>query len=77
MEFRHLTVTGITHRYIIIIIGATLHSLIISDTKSNITGTGKYLIIQRTLFIFRKKFATTGSKRKYISYKETKKCSQH
>ena len=55
MVFRHLTVIGVTHDYIIMVIRAALNSLIISNTKSIITGAGRYLVIKRTSFTFKKK----------------------
>ena len=65
MVFRHLTVAGPTHYYIFITPRATLNGFIISDVEDGITSTKKYFIIKRTLFALKKKFITTGNKRRY------------
>ena len=68
MVFGDLSVTGALYRYIIIIIRATFNNLIISNAKSIIIGTRRYLVIKKTLFMFRKEFATTSNRRRYYSY---------
>ena len=69
----YLTITRATHCYIIIIVRAALNGLIINNAESVITSTEKYLIIKRTLFAFRKKFATANNKRRCCSYKKIEK----
>ena len=66
MVLCYLAVIRITHNYVITVIRATLNSLIVYNTKSIITGARKYLVIKKTLFAFRKKFATTSNNRRYI-----------
>ena len=58
-------VAGLTYYYIIIIIRTTLDSFIIGNIKGNIISAKKYFVIKKTLFLFKKKFATTGNRRRY------------
>ena len=68
MVLSYLTVTRAPHRYIIIAVRAIFNNFVICDTKSIITSAGKYFIIKRTLFVFKKKFATTNNRKKYYGY---------
>ena len=69
----HLTVIKMIHSYIVMVIRTALNSLIVGNTKSIIVSVGRYLIIKKILFVFRKKFATTNNKRRYGDYKKIKK----
>ena len=66
-----------TYSHIIMVVRAALDRLIISNAESIIASTERYLIIKKTLFTFRKKFATTESRKKYGGYKKIKKSPQH
>ena len=70
MVLSHLAVTEITHSYIITAARAALDSFIINNIKGVILRAERYLIIKRSLFGFKKKFATANNKRKYCDYKE-------
>ena len=61
---RHLIITGTTYYYIITAARATFHGFIISNIEGSTVSAKKYLIIKRTLFSFRKKFATTSNKKR-------------
>ena len=61
----YLIVTRITHYYIITAVRTTLYGFTVSNTKGSIISARKYLIIKRTLFLFKKKFITAGNKRRY------------
>ena len=61
----YLTVTRLTHCYIIITMTATLNGFIVGNTKSSATSARKYFVIKKTLFALKKKFATTGNRRRY------------
>ena len=65
MVLSYLTVTRITHYYIIMVARAALRGFIIRNAKGSITSINRYLIIKRTLFSFKEKFAITSSKRRY------------
>ena len=65
MVLSHLAVTKITHHYIIIVARTALHNFTVKNTKGSTASTKKYLIIKRTLFLFKKKFAITGNQKKY------------
>ena len=70
MVFSYLAVAEVTYNHIIIIAGAALNSLIVGNTENIIIGVRRYLIIKKTLFLFRKKFATTGNRRRYCGYRK-------
>ena len=55
-----------THYYVITAARTALDSFTIVNTKGDIMSAKKYFIIKRTLFLFKKKFAITSNKRKYL-----------
>ena len=63
--FRHLSVAQVTHYYIIIATRTALNGFAVSNTKSSTASAEKYFVIKRTLFTFRKKFATTNNRRRH------------
>ena len=65
MVLSHLTVAKITYYYIIIVMRTALHSFTVRNAKGGIISIRRYLIIKRIMFLFREKFATTNSKRRY------------
>ena len=75
--FNYLLVAGTPHRYIITVARATFNSLIVGNIKSIIISTRRHLIIKKTLFVFRKKFATAGNRKRYYGYEEQRKCPQY
>ena len=62
----YLIVTGATHYYIIIIVRTAFYGFTVGNTEGSIMGTKKYLIIKKTLFPLKQKFATTGDKKKHV-----------
>ena len=70
MVLSHLTVARVTHNHIIMVMGAALNGLIVSDAKSIATGAERYFIIEETSFAFRKKFTMTSNMRRYYSYRK-------
>ena len=65
MVLSYLTVTRVTRRYIITAAKATFRGFTVKNTKGSTASTEKYLIIKRTSFLFKKKFAVTNSGRRY------------
>ena len=63
--FQYLAVIGPTYYYIIMITRTTLDGFVVGNTKSSVTSAEKYIIIKRILFLFRKKFMTTGNRKRY------------
>ena len=63
--FYYLIIIRATHYHIIIVIRTTLHGFIVGNTKGSIMSTRKYLIIKRTLILFKKKFTIAGSKKRH------------
>ena len=43
-----------------------LDGFTVGNTKDSITSAKKYFVIKRTLFLFKKKFATTDNRRRYL-----------
>ena len=65
MVFSYLAVARPTYYYIIIIMRTTLDGFIVDNAKGSTTSAEKHFVIKKILFMFRKKFATTGNRRKY------------
>ena len=63
---RYLIITQITYYYIIIVARTALNNFTVSNAEGSTASTKKYFIIKRILFSFRKKFVTTGGRRKYL-----------
>ena len=58
-------VARITHYYIITAARTTLHGFTVGNAKNSIISARKYLVIKRTLFLFKKKFATADGRKRY------------
>ena len=65
MLFRYFTVAQITHYQIITATRTALNSFIVGEAEGYTINIRKYFIIKRTPFVFEKKFATTGNRRRY------------
>ena len=66
MVLSHLIVTQITHYYIITAARTALDGFTVGNAKDSTVSAKKFFIIKRTLFSFKKKFATTGDKKRYL-----------
>ena len=63
--FQYLIVIRPTYCHIIIIIRTTLDGFTVSNAEGSTISAKKYFVIKRILFMFKKKFATTGNRRRY------------
>ena len=43
-----------------------LHNFTVGNIKGSTTGTRKYFVIKKTLFLFKKEFVTTNNKKRYL-----------
>ena len=63
MVLSYLAVAGMTHSYVLTAARAALDGLIFDNAEGVTTSAGRHVIIKKTLFMFRKKFATTVLRR--------------
>ena len=63
--FEHFIIIQITYYYIIITARTALNSFTVKEAENHAVSTKKYFIIKKTLFTFRKEFATTSNRRRY------------
>ena len=63
--FSYFTITGPTHCNIITTTRTTLDGFIVGNAKGSTASAKRYFVIKRTLFTFRKEFATTSNRRRY------------
>ena len=77
--FSYLLVAGATHYHIITAARTALDGFTVSKAEGSKTSIKRYFIIKRTLFMFKKKFATTDNRRKYYycTKEEKEGYSQH
>ena len=62
----YLIVAQLTHYYIITAARTALDDFIVGNAEGSTASARKYFIIKRILFLFKKKFVTTGNKRRYL-----------